>query len=280
METMAPRPSQTQETQEAAPPANLMDRLGALLSDAPEMPEMEEPKPTAPPAVVAEAQPPATAEEATAAPAIAQPLVARALTNLSPAEKRDASMQAELFSIMVTMEHLEGAFVKNLVSNDVYEEHCRQIVTQFKTLQKALSRQVPDVAEWMQQQGLECPLAKERLLGTGVAATMLHATGSTTTGKEQALAIHSTTEHFITCKDSLDVGYKECLDLLPLIRDLQQSIVSITNMPQLAGMERITNWLVTLNNMRASESLTEDQIKQLKLDLELAYTSFSRWLKQ
>jgi len=304
MATMERKRTSAASTAEAVPAAGLDDRLSALLGGAPDeddLPPMEAPQ-SAPAAAVAEpvqvapiptpavvevvAPPPApVVVEAAVAPAPAPApvmLVPRPMTNLTPAEKRDASLQAELYSILVTMEHLESAFVKGIVPNEEYERHCAQISTQFKTLQSALRDKVPDIKAWVREQGMDLPLSEERLLGTGLAATALHGTvgSDTRSDGKAALAIHSATEQFITLTNALQINYTSCMELLPLIQELQTSIVGIPNLPQISGLERITGWLVTLNNMRAVDTLNDDQIKQLTLDVELAYTAFTNWLRQ
>lgn len=190
-------------------------------------------------------------------------------------------MFAELHSILVTTEHLEAAFVRGSVSNENYERHCRQLLAQFKTLQTGLRDRCPDIREFIREQGMRCPLAEERLLGTGVAATALYAHGSQaagTAGKE-SLACFKASEGFITLSDALKLNLTAVDELLPLVRDLQVSIISIPNLPPLAGIERVAGWLVTLNSMRASDLLEEGQCRQLAMDVEQAYTALKNWLQ-
>uniref|UniRef100_A0A7S4VUK9 Vacuolar protein sorting-associated protein 28 homolog n=1 Tax=Alexandrium monilatum TaxID=311494 RepID=A0A7S4VUK9_9DINO len=232
-------------------------------------------EPSAPAAPTARAPPdaPKAAEAGVGAPV-------RRATMLTAQERREASTLAELYSILVTTEHLEGAFVRGVISNEEYERNCMQILAQFKTLQNGLRDKCPDIRAFVREQGLHCPLAEERLLGTGVAATALFAHGtSATTGKE-SLACFKASEGFITLSDALKLNLTAVDELLPLVRDLQASIVGIPNLPPLAGIERIAGWLVTLNGMRASEQLSESQCRQLGLDVEQAYTALKNWLQE
>lgn len=57
-------------------------------------------------------------------------------------------------------------------------------------------------------------------------------------------------------------------------------------MNKLAGMppdheakQKLYRWLETLNAMRASDKLDEDQSRQLAMDLESSYASFNHWLE-
>lgn len=285
----AQRPSLTIQKQ-----STLDDRLNSLVgsvddeSELPPLPEPEQVKaePAAPePEVVATPEPEVrSSSKAEAAPEkqvspeahASVNLVPRQITNLTPGEKRDMSMQAELYSILMTMEHLEQGFVKGVISNEDYEKHCKQIVTQFKTLQKALAKQVPDIKVFMSENDMRCDLAEERLLGTGVAATALLGTG----GGKELVAVQTATENFITFQNALQLNYTSVAELMPILHELQTSIVAIPHLPpSVQGLERITTWLVTLNNMHASESISEQQLQQLTLDADIAYTSFKKYVQ-
>jgi len=189
-------------------------------------------------------------------------------------------MQAELYSIMVATEHLESAFVRGAVDNENYERCVQQLLAQFKTLQNGVRSKVPDIRAWVQEIGLHVPLAEERLLGAGVAATTLYGSGTATAGGGESLSVFKASEGFITLIDALKLGMTAVDDLLPLVRDLQASIVSVPNMPPLPGLERIAGWLVTLNGMRAADQLDEDQGRQMSLDVEQAYNAMKTWLQE
>jgi ESCRT-I complex subunit VPS28 len=186
-------------------------------------------------------------------------------------------MQAEIYSIVRAIEHLEKAYVKGLAPNEDYQRSCQQLLSQYKTLQNGLRDKCPDVRHFAREHGMDCPLAEERI-STGVPATALFSTGATSTGKE-ALACFKASECFITLSDALKLNLTANDEIMPLVRDLQASIVAIPNLPTLTGLDRIAGWLVTLNSMRASDHLTEDQCRQLALDVEQAYNSMKVWLQ-
>merc|ERR1712060_344412 len=96
----------------------------------------------------------------------------------------------------------------------------------------------------------------------------------------ESLSVFKASEGFITLSDALKLNITAVDELLPLVRDLQASIVGIPNLPPLAGLERIAGWLVTLNGMRASDRLDDDQCRQLSLDVEQAYTAMKNWLQE
>eukprot|EP00929_Paragymnodinium_shiwhaense_P001655 TRINITY_DN101895_c0_g1_i1.p1 TRINITY_DN101895_c0_g1~~TRINITY_DN101895_c0_g1_i1.p1 ORF type:complete len:343 (+),score=63.60 TRINITY_DN101895_c0_g1_i1:149-1030(+) len=278
----APAPVATVLPAEAAtapPPAAVVEPAPVQTSVEPAIvePASAPPAEVVAPAAVASA-PPATVPAPVAAAPAAAPAVRRP-TTLNASERREAGMLAELYSILVSTEHLEGAFVRGAVSNQDYERHIMQILAQFKTLQNGLRDKCPDVKAFIQDHSIKCPLAEERLLGTGVAATTLYSAGTTASGKE-SLACFKASENFITLIDALNMKLSSVDELMPLVRDLQASIVSIPNLPKLNGLDRIAGWLVTLNSMKAADRIDEAQSRQLAMDVEQAYTAMKNWLQE
>jgi ESCRT-I complex subunit VPS28 len=261
----------------SATEASVHERAAALTADIP-LPPLPTPEVVAPTQPVVEVAPAAVSEapsvtEAKSDPAPAAQLAPRPMINMTPGERKEANMQAELYALFVTMEHLEGAFVKGLVSNEVYQKQCNQMNSQFKVLKTALQTQIPKMEDWYNEYELECPLAKERFL-KGVSAIDEYG-GSETKDKAGLVGgVQQATELFITLTNAFELDYRSCAQLLPLVKDLQTAIGVL---PQLQGVEKITQWLVTLNNMRASDELSEDQFAQLKLDTEIAYSALRNY---
>mmetsp|Transcript_62271 Transcript_62271/g.148625 ORF Transcript_62271/g.148625 Transcript_62271/m.148625 type:complete len:358 (+) Transcript_62271:51-1124(+) len=238
--------------------------------------------------VVSPATVTATVDAAPAKAAARTPVVtakaerAKPLSLLTAKELRETNMEADLYSILVATERLEAAFIRGVVANEDYERNCMQLIAQFKTLRTALRDKCPDIKAFAREHGLNCPLAEERLLGAGLAATALLASGtSATTGSgKESLACFKASEALITLSDALKLKLDAVDDLLPLVRDLQARIAAIPSLPPLPGLERMQGWLVTLNNMRAADQLSEDQCRQLVLDVDQAYASLEKWLQE
>jgi len=62
--------------------------------------------------------------------------------------------------------------------------------------------------------------------------------------------------------DALKLSYKSKDELHPHLSDLMTSLN--TSMPRdFEGRAKIVQWLITLNQMRAADELTDDQIRQV-----------------
>lgn len=227
------------------------------------------------PAVVAEAPPAVAPQQASAtsfseAPARErkQKAWSRPATRLTGQERRQVAMEAELYSILMTTHKLEMAYIKGSMKQEVYEKQCAQLLSGFQTLHRGMKDKVPDVRAWIREQGMNCPLAEERLLTAGIAAS----------SEGLASASFKASEAFITLNDALKLNLTAVDEVLPLIRDLQAAIVAIPNLPALQGLDKTASWLVTVSNMSASDELSEAQVRQLAMDVEGAYNSLKEWL--
>lgn len=91
-----------------------------------------------------------------------------------------------------------------------------------------------------------------------------------TTHETFALSL-SQAQYFITAKDSLELGNTAVDDLLPYISDIAQGIQKIdipTSDTAFKAKEKIIEWHSKLLRMKAVDSLEDEEIRQLKLDLE------------
>jgi hypothetical protein len=102
----------------------------------------------------------------------------------------------------------------------------------------------------------------------------------------QHFHIAEAVQHFITAMDAikleLHLHYRNGLDvddIQPLISDLYGSLNKVKGLPpDLEGKAKLENWLKMLNAMRASDTIDEEQARQLLFDLDESYSSFLRFL--
>lgn len=134
---------------------------------------------------------------------------------------------------------------------------------------------------------MECPRATERLriglpatveqatLGTPIAPTGPSAPGSM--GGTSGSLILVATENFITFLDALKLNMVSKDALHPLLSEVIQSVNKVTD-GDFENRGKIIQWLITLNQMRATEELSEEQARELAFDIEQAYQGFKSTL--
>ncbi|KAI7864930.1 vacuolar protein sorting-associated [Spinellus fusiger] len=138
---------------------------------------------------------------------------------------------ADLFSIIVLMEHLEKAFIRDSITAEEYTPHCANLIAKYKTTMNFLSDNVQSLEVFMNDYKLTCPAAVNRFK-IGVPATYEHAIGShhNDMGKS-AKYIAESVLHFITLMDTLRLNRYAVDELHPILADLIQSLNNVPVLP-------------------------------------------------
>ncbi len=127
---------------------------------------------------------------------------------------------------------------------------------------------------------MEVPRATERIrigLPSTVTAPSINTTTSGNGGSNGTLILEAT-QDFITFLDALKLGLLAKDQLHPLLSDVIQSANKVTDQ-DFEGRGKIVQWLITLNQMKATEEVSEDQARELELDINTAYQGFKATLK-
>jgi ESCRT-I complex subunit VPS28 len=126
---------------------------------------------------------------------------------------------------------------------------------------------------------MEVPRATERIrigLPSTVTAPSIN-TAVTSNGTNGTLILEAT-QDFITFLDALKLGLLEKHQLHPLLSELIQSVNKVTDR-DFDGRGKIVQWLIALNQMKATEEISEDQARELELDMNSAYQGFKATLR-
>lgn len=127
---------------------------------------------------------------------------------------------------------------------------------------------------------MEVPRATERIR-TGLLITtenpVIDRNKSNNNGTNGTLILEAT-QDFITFLDALKLGLLAKDQLHPLLSDVIQSVNKVTDR-DFEGRGKIVQWLITLNQMRATAEVSEEQARELELDMNAAYQGFKATLK-
>ncbi|EED21421.1 vacuolar protein sorting-associated protein Vps28, putative [Talaromyces stipitatus ATCC 10500] len=207
----------------------------------------------------------------------------------SSAERDLYESLAEIYSIIVTLDGLEKAYIRDAISESEYTETCARLLKQYKSTlaDETVSREFVDLETFKRMWQLECPRATERLR-IGLPATIEQASHGTHTpsggmptsapaaGASGSLILIAT-ENFITFLDALKLNMVSKDALHPLLSEVIQSVNKVTDR-DFESRGKIIQWLITLNQMRATEELSEEQARELSFDIEQAYQGFKATL--
>mmetsp|Transcript_3029 Transcript_3029/g.7553 ORF Transcript_3029/g.7553 Transcript_3029/m.7553 type:complete len:208 (+) Transcript_3029:165-788(+) len=194
-------------------------------------------------------------------------------------ERRRNEDLADLYAIIKATQHLEKAYVRDAVTSDEYTEACQRLIAQFKTTEAAIrsDSHFPGTENFILEYKMDCPLAQERLLGSGVPATVIYAHSSKHASESVVIATEAT-QWFITAMDVLKLDQRAVDEVQPNISDLVKTLNKCDGIAPGFDKTKLQNWLVELNSMRASQELDDDQVRQLLMDLESSYANFKSCL--
>ncbi len=125
---------------------------------------------------------------------------------------------------------------------------------------------------------MECPRATERIR-VGIPATVEQPTHKSAPqgGGAAATLIVAASENFITLLDAVKIGMVSKDALHPILVETIQAVNKVTG--EFENKEKIVQWLIILNQMRAAEELNQDQARELQFDMERAYYGFKATLE-
>ncbi|KAH8793221.1 vacuolar protein sorting-associated [Hyaloscypha finlandica] len=189
---------------------------------------------------------------------------------------------AEVFSIIITLDELEKAYLKDAIPEADYTEICDRLLKQYKAIltDEAVSREFVDLETFKNEWDMEVPRATERIrigLPSTVTAPSINTAVTSNNGTNGTLILEAT-QDFITFLDALKLGLLEKHQLHPLLSDVIQSVNKVTDR-DFDGRGKIVQWLIALNQMKATEEISEDQARELELDMNSAYQGFKATLK-
>ncbi|KAJ9661963.1 Vacuolar protein-sorting-associated protein 28 [Neophaeococcomyces mojaviensis] len=186
---------------------------------------------------------------------------------------------AEIYSIIRTLDGLEKAYQKDALPEQEYSDMCSKMLRQYQSIlsDKNVQREFGDLDSFMKEWDIECPRAAETLR-TGVIRPELYVSpapvvpSSSVAGPSGSLVM-AATENFITFLDALKLNYVTKSTLHPILSDVIQSVNKVTD-KDFEHRGKIIQWLITLNQMRTTEELSDEQAGDLAFDMEQAYNGF------
>lgn len=188
-------------------------------------------------------------------------------------EREKYDNMAELYSIVNTLQNLEKAYIWDCVTPKEYTAACSKYLVHYKVAFKQVQgTEFPTIDAFVKKFRLDCPAALERIREDR-PITIKDDNGNT------SKCIADIVSLFITLMDKLRLEIKAMDELHPELRDLVDTMNRLSLIPeQFDGKEKVNTWLITLNQMQASDELSESQVRQLLFDLEASYAAFNNLL--
>ncbi|CBX97646.1 hypothetical protein IAQ61_001141 [Plenodomus lingam] len=188
---------------------------------------------------------------------------------------------AEIYSIIITLDAIEKAYLKDSIAEADYTETCNRLLKQYKSnlANDTVANAFGDLDKFTKEWHMECPRALERLR-VGIPATVEQGPSKPSQQGDfaDATLVMNATENFITLLDAIKIGLVEKDTLHPLLVEIIQAVNKVTD-KDFESKGKIVQWLITLNQMRASEKLDDEQAREFQFDMDQAYYGFKTTLK-
>lgn len=127
-----------------------------------------------------------------------------------------------------------------------------------------------------------CPAAIHRLIEIGLPATFeyrheeeTHQNSKKKDQGSESILVAQIIHGFVTLIDSLRLGLAAVDHIHPIMSDLLRNINKYPERSsEYKGKAVIKTWLISLNKRKASESLSEEEVRQIAFDIEQAHDEF------
>ncbi|KAI5829786.1 vacuolar protein sorting-associated [Schizophyllum commune Tattone D] len=154
------------------------------------------------------------------------------------AQREKYNNLATLFGIIVALDYLERAYVRDSITAAEYSPACTRLLSQYKTMLKLVADDVPSVEQFMSRYRMDHPAALHRIQ-VGVPATVEH---SSEAGPETGKWVAETTQSFITFMDALKLRLRAKDQLHPILQELVTSYARFKGSKDWEGRSRMVAW--------------------------------------
>ncbi|CAI4053114.1 hypothetical protein N7582_005643 [Saccharomyces uvarum] len=210
--------------------------------------------------------------------------------SITSKDKEIIETLSEIYSIIITLDHVEKAYLKDSINDTQYTNTVDKLLKQFKIYLNSqnkdeINKHFQSIESFSDKYNITASNAITRL-ERGIPITAEHAISTTITaasgGNEQtsssdkkfnAKYVAEATGNFITVMDALKLNYNAKDQLHPLLAELLISINRVTR-DDFENRSKLIDWIVKINKLSIGDTLNETQIRELLFDLDLAYKSF------
>lgn len=191
----------------------------------------------------------------------------------TPQERERHDNMADCYSIINTLQCLEKAYIKDAVTSKEYTAACSKLLCQYKAAFKQIDKEFASGEQFLRKYRFECPAAIGRI-NEDRPITIKDDKGNT------HASISDIVSTFITITDRIKLGMRSMDELLPDLRELQETMSRLTILPSsYEGLDRVRKWIDTMDKMKASDTLDDDSIRQLTFDMETSFNEFNKILR-
>ncbi|TGZ79672.1 vacuolar protein sorting-associated protein Vps28 [Ascodesmis nigricans] len=190
----------------------------------------------------------------------------------TPSSRELYTSLAEIHAILISLEHLEKAFIKDTIPLSAYSPVCTRLLSQYHALlaDDAVRAEFTSLDAFRERWGIECAAAARRI-SAGAVGEEKELSGDDTRLHPKSVA--KATGDFITLMDALRLNYRANDELHPLVAAVISSVDKALEGTGRGWQERgkLVGWLIKLNQGRAGSEISEEEERELLWDVNRAY---------
>ena len=184
---------------------------------------------------------------------------------------------ADLYANVNTLQCLEKAYIKDCVEQKAYTAACSRLIAQVKAAFQLVEdpEQFPTIDAFARKYKLDCPNALMRIREDR-PITIRDDRGNVNRCIADSVSL------FITLMDKLRMNMKAKDELQQDVRDLCEVISRLSILGGRFDEHRsvIDGWNTKLRSMTASDTLTDEEVRQMTFDIESAYNVMNDILRE
>jgi len=176
---------------------------------------------------------------------------------------------AEVYSIVKTIQALEKAYSRDFIKPEQYTPACSRLLSQYKVAFRLIQHEFKDLNEFLSHYKLQdCQAAVDRITEDRPI------TIKDDKGNQQKLIV-DVTSLFLTLDDQIQLKMSNVDQLLPNMKALVQNLNRLSFLPaNFEGKKKTSEWLALLKQMNITDTLTDEQTRQMSFDLQAAFDEF------
>ncbi|ESL09383.1 vacuolar protein sorting-associated protein [Trypanosoma rangeli SC58] len=195
---------------------------------------------------------------------------------VSPDERQHVEYLADLFAVIVAIEKLEKAMLRDLITQEQYDATIRRLLEKYKSsvsyLEQGRNPYYTTIDSFWENYGSKCPAARARIQLGLSDKNQQQKDGHTNT-----TLVLECGQYFITLMDSLKLQQTAVDQLYTLLADLIQGLKRLGAFDQ-DFFHRLLVWKEKLDTMKASDELNERDTREFAFVLECGYQAFYAYL--
>ncbi|CCW69936.1 unnamed protein product [Phytomonas sp. Hart1] len=194
---------------------------------------------------------------------------------ISPEERQHVDYLADLFAIVVAIEHVEKANRRDWITQEQYGLTVRRLLEKYKHtvnyLAKGCNPHFTNIEDFMNTYCALCPAARATIKEGPFSSP------SENSARFLARQALECGQYFITLLDAIRLQQTAVDALNPLLTELLQGLRKL-ELKDHDFFLRLEGWHARLNGMGAADTLDEVKARELAYDLERGYNCLRAYL--